>query len=143
MQNQEKKEAPFINSVSVKVYYAKGIRVSLKNKSFKEAMMLIWQSPTFSDFEPLKIVFTSTGKTLYADKAKFMAFVDGEISQQELIESTACDDVYRNTDDVLTDDHFIIEKGHLWKAHGKEVTLIDEDNYYTAQLNKLLFEIAE
>jgi hypothetical protein len=131
------------NAISVKIFYAKGIRVSLKNKTFKEAMILIWQSPAFSDFEPLKIVFRSTGKTLYADKPAFHSFLDGFLTQQELIELTQCDDLYRNTNDILTDDHFIIDKGYLWKANGKEVTLIDDDNYATAQLNKLLFEIVE
>jgi hypothetical protein len=49
-----------------------------------------------------------------------------EITQQELIELTQCDDLYRNTNDILTDDHIIIEKGYLWKANGHEVTLIDD-----------------
>jgi hypothetical protein len=131
------------NHISIKVFYAKGIRVSLKNKTFKEAMILIWHSPTFCDYEPLKIVFKSTGKTLHADKAAFHSFLDGNLTQQELIELTQCDDLYRNTNDILTDDHFIIDKGYLWKANGHEVTLIDDDNYATAQLNKLLFEIVE
>jgi nitrogen fixation-related uncharacterized protein len=33
-----------------------------------------------------------------------------EILQQELIELTQCDDLYRNTNDILTDDHIIIEQ---------------------------------
>jgi nitrogen fixation-related uncharacterized protein len=36
-----------------------------------------------------------------------------EILQQELIELTQCDDLYRNTNDILTDDHFIMNKGYL------------------------------
>lgn len=131
------------NTLSVKIFYAKGIRVSMKNKSFQEAMILIWQSPTFSDYEPLKIVFTSTGKTLYADKAYFHSFLDGNITMQELIELTQCDDVYRNTKDLLTDDNITVDQGSLWKANNKELTLIDDDNHITAKLNKLLFEIAE
>ena len=131
------------NTISVKVFYAKGIRLSLKNRTFNEAMIFIWQSPAFKDYEPLKIVFTSTGKTLYADKACFSSFLDNKITMQELIELTQCDELYRNTNDILTDDHFIIDKGYLWKAKGNEVILIDEDNYATAKLNKLLFEIAE
>ena len=131
------------NTISVKVFYAKGIRLSLKNRTFNEAMIFIWQSPAFKDYEPLKIVFTSTGKTLYADKACFHSFLDNKITMQELIELTQCDELYRNTNDILTEDHFIIDKGYLWKAKGNEVILIDEDNYATAKLNKLLFEIAE
>lgn len=131
------------NTLSVKIFYAKGIRVSLKNRTFKEAMILIWQSPAFSDYEPLKMVFTSTGKTLYMDKQAFHSFLNSNITQQELIERTQCDDVYRNTKELLTDDGVTIDHGSLWKANHKELTLIDDDNYVTAQLNKLLFEIAE
>ena len=131
------------NTISVNVFYANGIRLSLKYRSFNEAMIFIWQSPAFKDYDPLKIVFTSTGKTLYADKAYFHSFLENNISMQELIELTQCDELYRNTNDITTDDGFTVDKGYLWKAKGKEVILIDEDNYATAKLNKLLFEIAE
>jgi len=131
------------NTISVKIFYAKGIRVSIKNKTFQEAMILIWKSPAFSDYEPLKIVFTSTGKTLYADKPYFHSFLDGNISMQELIELTQCEELYRNTKELLTDDNITIDQGSLWKANDKELILIDNDNYVTAKLNKLLFEIVE
>ena len=131
------------NTISVKVFYAKGIRLSLKNRTFNEAMIFIWQSPAFKDYEPLKIVFTSTGKTLYADKAYFPSFLENNISMQELIELTQCDELYRNTNDITTDDGFTVDKGSLWKATDKELTLIDQENYATAKLNKLLFEIAD
>ena len=131
------------NTISVKIFYAKGIRVSIKNKTFQEAMILIWKSPAFSDYEPLKIIFTSTGKTLYADKAYFHSFLDGNITMQELIELTQCDDLYRNTNDITTEDGFTVDQGSLWKANDKELTLIDDENHITAKLNKLLFEIAE
>ena len=142
MQNQEKKETQSINSVSVKVYYAKGISVSITNKTFPEAMILIWKSPAFSDYEPLKIVFTSTGKTLYAEKAYFNSYLDGNINMQELMELTQCDELYRNTKELLTDDNITVDQGSLWKANDKELTLIDNDNHITAKMNKLLFEIA-
>lgn len=129
--------------VAVKIFYAKGIRVSMKNKSFQEAMILIWKSPAFSDYEPLKIVFESTGKILYADKAAFTSFLNGNITMQELIELTQCDELYRNTNDITTDDGFTVDQGSLWKANDKEITLIDDEYHVTAKLNKLLFEIAE
>ena len=88
-------------------------------------------------------MFTSTGKTLYADKACFHSFLENNISMQELIELTQCDELYRNTNDITTDDGFTVDKGSLWKATDKELTLIDDDNHVTAKLNKLLFEIAE
>lgn len=131
------------NTLSVKIFYAKGIRVSMKNKTFQESMILIWKSPAFSDYEPLKIVFESTGKTLYADKAYFHSFLDGNITMQELIELTQCDDLYRNTNDITTEEGFTVDQGSLWKSNDKELTLIDDDNPINAKLNKLLFEIAE
>jgi len=129
--------------VAIKIFYAKGIRVSLKNKTFQEAMILIWKSPAFSDYEPVKIVFDSTGKTLYADKAYFHSFLNGNVTMQELIELTQCDDLYRNTNDITTKEGFTVDQGSLWKSKDKELTLIDDDNQVTAKMNKLLFEIAE
>lgn len=129
--------------VSLKVFYAKSRILSSKNRTFKEVMVLIWQSDEFKEYEPLKIVFESTGKTLYADKAFFMSFLDGNITLPELIELTQCDDLYRNTNDINTNDGFTVDQGSLWKAHDKELTLIDDDYQVTAKMNKLLFEIVE
>lgn len=131
------------NTVSVKIFYAKGIRVSIKNKSFQEAMILIWKSPAFSDYEPLKIVFTSTGKTLYADKAYFHSFLDGNITMQELIELTQCEELYRNTKDFQGEGDFTIDAGSLWKLENKTLVLIDDDNVFTTKYEISIFEIAE
>jgi hypothetical protein len=143
MQNQEKKETQSIDLVALKVYYAKSKSLIFQNRTFKQAMILIWQSEDFKEYDPLKIVFTSTGKTLYADKGYFYSFLDGNITMQELIELTQCDELYRNTKDLLTDDNLTVDKGSLWKVNEKELILIDDDNHITAKLNKLLFEIAE
>lgn len=143
MRNQEKKQTLSINSVSLKVYYAKGIRVTLKNKTFQEAMILVWKSPAFSDYEPLKIVFTSTGKTLYADKAAFISFLNGNITMQELIELTQCDELYRNTKDFQGEGDFTIDAGSLWKLENKTLVLIDDDNVFTTKYEISFFEIAE
>lgn len=129
--------------MEIKVFYAKGIRLHLKGRSFKEAMNLVWISPAFSDYEPISILFPSTGKLLYADKPAFLNYLNAEISIDTLINLTQCDNLYRNTTDLKTDDGFVVDKGSLWKANGKELTLIDDDYEVSAQLNKLLFEIAE
>lgn len=129
--------------VTVKVFYAKGIRVTLSKRSFQEAMILIFKSPAFSDYEPLKIVFTSTGKTLYADRQAFLHYLNGDFNLEALVQHTQCDDLYRNTKDLLTDDDTTIDHGSLWKAIGKVLTLVDDENHVTAKMNKLLFEIAE
>jgi hypothetical protein len=68
----------------------------------------------------------------------FHSFLDGNLTQQELIELTQCDDLYRNTNDILTDDHIIMTKDISGKQMDQEVTLIDDDA--SAQLNKLLLK---
>jgi hypothetical protein len=139
MQNENEKTS----TVSVMIFYAKGIRVSLKNRTFKEAMILIWQSPAFKDYEPLKMVSTSTGKMLFMDKQAFEGFLNGNISQQELIELTECDELYRNKKDFQGEGNFTIDAGHLWKARKKQLTLIDDDNVFTAEIDLTIFEIVE
>lgn len=132
-----------MSKMEIKVFYAKGIRLHLANRSFKEAMNLIWISPAFSDYEPVSIYFPATGKVLYADKPAFLDYLNAEISIDTLIKLTECDNMYRNTTDLKTEEGLVVDKGSLWKAIGKELTLIDDDYDVTAVLNKLLFEIAE
>jgi hypothetical protein len=150
MQNQENKtqtsnsenelKTPPIN---VKVFYAKGILVHIKNKSFKEAMNLIWVSPAFSDYEPMKVQFTSTGKILYADRQAFLHYLEGKFNLEALIQHTQCDELYRNKRDFLTESAIVIDAGSLWKAKRNELTLIDDDNIYTTDIDLTEFEIAE
>jgi hypothetical protein len=47
--------------------------------------------------------------------------------------------LYRNTNDILTDDHFIMNKGYL-ESKWSWSHLNDDDNYATTQLNKLLLK---
>lgn len=128
--------------VPVKIIYAKGIRLSMKKKTFREAMEFIWKSPAFSDYEPLKMVFTSTGKVLFMDKNAFHSYLSGNISQQELIELTECDELYRNKVDI-EHNGYEIEAGHLWKASLNVLTLIDDDNHVETKLDVTKFEIVE
>jgi hypothetical protein len=132
-----------MSSVALKVCYGKGISVILKDRTFKEAMTLIWKSPTFSDHEPLKIIFTTTGKTLYADRQVFINYINGVYTLEELINFTQCEELYRNKKDFHSPDGTIIDAGSLWKLENKIVYLIDNDNYYTTKLEISIFEIAE
>lgn len=132
-----------MSKVALTVFYAKGIRLSLKDKTFQEAMQMVWQCEPFKNYDPLKMVFTSTGKMLFMDKQAFHAFLNGYISQQELIELTECDELYRNKKDFKGEGSFSIDAGHLWKSRRKELTLIDDDNIITAKMDLTLFEIAE
>jgi hypothetical protein len=129
--------------IAVKIFYAKGIRVSMKNKTFKEAMHLIWDNPTFKDYEPMKMVFTSTGKVLFMDKQAFHSYLNGGITMQELIELTECDELYRNTKDFISEEDCFIDAGSLWKSNREELTLIDDDNIFTTKIDLTIFEIVE
>ena len=84
------------------------------------------------------MVFTSTGKVLFMDKNAFHAYISGNINQQELIELTECDELYRNTDDVEG-----LDKGHLWKASQNILTLVSDDDYIQTVLELTLFEVVE
>lgn len=143
MRNQEKKEKPSIDSVSLKVHYAKSKSLTSQNRTFKEAMILIWQSEDFKEHDPLKIVFTNTGKTLYADKQAFFHYLNGDFNLEALIQHTQCDELYRNTVDFKSEDSdFVVEKGCLWKSINKKLTLIDDDNHFETMLSSM-FEIVE
>ena len=132
-----------MSSVALTVFYAKGIRVSLKDKTFKEAMQLIWNSPAFCDYEPLKMVFTTTGKVLFMDRNAFHSFLEGGLTMAELIELTECDELYRNKQDFIFENGFVVDAGALWKAHRKQLTLIDDDNVFSTNIDLTIFEIAE
>ncbi|OYX86819.1 MAG: hypothetical protein B7Y83_00330 [Flavobacteriales bacterium 32-34-25] len=124
--------------VPVKIFYAKGIRVAMKTKTFKEVVECLFGDSPFSKYEPLKMVFTSTGKVLFMDKNAFNSYLSGNISMQELVELTECDELYRNTQDVLG-----VEKGHLWKASLNVLTLISDDEFVETKLDLKVFEIVE
>ncbi len=143
MRNQEKKETQSIDVVSLKVYYAKSKSLTSQNRTFKDAMILIWQSEDFKDHDPLKIVFTNTNKILFADKQAFIHYLNGDFNLEALIQHTQCDELYRNTVDFKADgSNIIIEKGSLWKLKNNKLLLIDDDNYVETILSSE-FEIAE
>jgi hypothetical protein len=127
-----------MSSLRIKIFYAKGIRVSMKDKTFNQAMQLIWGETPFCNYDPLKMVFTSTGKILFMDKNAFHAYISDNITQQELIELTECDELYRNTQDVEG-----LDKGYLWKASQNILTLVSDDDYIQTKLDLTLFEVVE
>lgn len=127
---------------SFRVYYAKGIRLTLQHNTFSEAMKMIFIDKIASNAQPLKMVFTSTGKMLYMDENAFHAYLRGDITQAELIELTEIDELYKNKIDVYCDNQ-TVEAGHLWKLNKQTLTLIDEDRHLTHSLDLSIFEIVE
>jgi hypothetical protein len=128
--------------VEVKVYYAKDIRVILQGRTFKEAMKLIWNAEPFSKYTPLKMVFTATGQLLFLDKQAYSMYIKGEITQEELIQLTVCDDIYQNKTEITTPDFYTVGPGNVWKAKKKELTLINHPEIKTP-LDLEVFELIE
>lgn len=129
--------------MNYRIIYPRGIRLTLKDKTFKEAMEMVWMSDIANNTEPLKMVFTGTGKILYMDKNAHLAFLRGEIAMPELIEQTETDELYRNRIDVISNEKETVEAGGLWKCRQQTLILIDDDRNVTHKLNLDIFEIAE
>lgn len=128
--------------VEVKVYYAKDIRVILQGRTFKEAMEMIWTAEPFSKYTPLKMVFTATGLLLFLDRQAYSMYIKGEITQEELIQLTECDDIYQNKIEITTADFYTVAAGNVWKAKKKELTLINHSEISTP-LDLEVFELIE
>lgn len=129
--------------MNFRIIYPKGLRLTLKDKTFKEAMEMVWLSDIANHKEPLKMVFTSTGKMLYMDKNAHHAFLRGDLTKPELIELTEIDELYRNKTDVISNEKITVEAGSLWKLRTQTLILVDDEQYVTHKLNVDIFEIAE
>lgn len=129
--------------MSFRIIYPHGIRLTLKDKTFKEALEMVWMSDIANNAEPLKMVFTGTGKILYMDKNAHQAFLRGDITMPELVEQTEIDELYRNRIDVVSNEQETVEAGSLWKCRKQTLILIDDDRNVTHKLNMDIFEIAE
>ncbi|HLV52165.1 MAG TPA: hypothetical protein VKY44_09450 [Flavobacterium sp.] len=129
--------------MNFRIIYPKGLRLSLKDKTFKEAMELVWLSDIATNSEPLKMIFTNTGKMLYMDKNAHHAYLRGELTMPELIELTEIDELYRNKTDVISNERIRVEAGSLWKLRQQTLMLIDDDRQLTHKLNLDIFEISE
>lgn len=128
--------------VNVKIYYGKGISLSIKNRTFREAMEMVWRSKEFSDHEPLKLKFESTGKTLYMDKDYFISYLDHNRTLEELIELTECQELYRNIEDVVIEKQ-TIDAGSLWKLIQDQIYLIDSNDWVNTKFDQSLFKPIE
>lgn len=124
--------------VDIKVYYGEGISLTLKGNSFIKSMLIAWGGVIGETQEPIKIEFLSTGKVLYAHKETFMAFLQKEISMEQLIESTNCDDVYRNNSEILCNDG-VFENGYLWIRQKNKMVLVNNDDYVETKFNENQF----
>lgn len=129
--------------MSFKVIYPKGIRLIISNKTFREAMEMVWLSNIANHLEPLKMILSDTGKMLYMDKNLHRSFLCGDITQKELIELTEIDELYRNRIEIISNEQITVDAGSLWKCKDQTLILIDDDQNVTYNLNFDTFEQAE
>ncbi len=116
----------------LRAIYSGGIDLRIKNISYREAIKVIVEKTDFFDYEPAEIVIPELRAILFFNKELFTAFIEDEISINELIEQTKIIGLFRNASDLEIDGE-TIDKGSLWKypiGHQKNVVvLVDDDRY--------------
>ena len=97
------------------------------------------RSDQFKEFNPIAFK-TDNGQLYYYDENIVAYYVASEaMSFTELAESTICEGLYRNTTEVVTDDHFTVDKGYLWKQVRNTLVLVNEDHYVESEFNENAF----
>lgn len=97
------------------------------------------RSEQFKSFQPLAFK-TDNGLLYYYDENIVSYYVQSEeMSFQELAENTNCEALYRNTTEVVTDDHYTIDKGYLWKQMRNTLVLVNDDHYVESEYDEKVF----
>lgn len=109
--------------------YPKGQQLEVKDKSFTEAIKFVLNGNFGKVGTPIKITFPTTNKILYFDDDYFRQFIQGHLSQKEVIELTQCDGLFRNKEAVVTENNTTIDAHSLWKKEADNYTLVDNDNH--------------
>ena len=127
-----------MSSLSVKVRYLDGSTMSIAGKSFNESIRHIYSDAEKNKRSPLLLEF-STGKKLYYDEEQVRNFAENNIDQLELVESTECEGLYRNTTRLKMDEGEELEEGWLWTKKGNCVFLVDKDRSIYCDYDERLF----
>lgn len=116
------------NNPTLVFHYTGAVTLKTTTKTFREAIVFVMKVPRFASHPPIKLVIESTQKTLYFDEDKFQAFLDGDLSQENLFNLTECDGMFRNKVDLVCGG---IEVDHysLWKLVKNKFILVDDDQY--------------
>lgn len=129
------------NPETIKVVYSNKLTLTTTDKTFTELVKYVMNDQVLKKHEPLKIILEKPKpRILYFDKTAFYGFLKGNITKNELLEMCEIEKLYRNTQDLKTDNDVEIDKGSLWKYFNKKLTLIDDDQYITSELYPTLFE---
>lgn len=127
------------NIHAIEFIYPTGAKLSLNDKSFREAVKFVLNGQ-FIKNTPIKVVFPTTKKILYFDDDYFRSFIQENINQEELIELTQCDGLYRNKGHIYVHPYGSIEQGSLWKFQNGELYLIDKDDMVITKLDEDSFQ---
>ena len=112
----------------IKITFLDSSIMTCKGKSFLEICKLCFV-PSFFNRCPLKMHFLSTDKILYFDWPLFKSYIDGDLSQPDLIAGTQCQGLFRNKVDIELTKHDIIDAGSLFKLNNQTFILIDQERY--------------
>jgi hypothetical protein len=125
---------------SIRISFTGGKVVSI-NDTLMGAVEMISTNETLKKYYVLKLSLPDAGLILYFDDHAFLQYNQGDITYDELIERTQCDELYRNWLEINTGND-IVEPGALWMLKGNTLTLIDEDRFISITFDKEAFEIA-
>jgi hypothetical protein len=127
------------NIHAIEFIYPTGAKLSLNDKSFREAIKFVLNGQ-FIKNTPIKVVFPTTKKVLYFDDDYFRSYIQENITQEELIELTQCDGLYRNKAYLNLQGYGSIDAGALWKSQKGELFLIDRDDLVSTKYDVDLFQ---
>lgn len=118
---------PEIDVIKMKFIFSDGSILEINDKSFRAAITKVMTDHLTFENQPLKVVFPTTKKVLYFDLNSFYAYLKEDIDQMELIEKTQCEGLFRNNTFLKTNTEEEIEPHSLWKKHGNEMHLVNDD----------------
>lgn len=130
------------NKVHLQIIYSPEIKLTISQKTLKEAVSIFMDDTLFGKYIPEKVVVVNKNLTLLFDREKFIDFLNDKISESQLFKELDMMFYYRNINDLLTDDGQDIDAGSLWRRFGQILVLVDEDNYVECDWNSKLFEKA-
>lgn len=122
------------------VVYPGGVTLTLTEKTFEEMVRFIHEKPSIKDHEPMYVYFPAPQKHLVYDKNLFEAYLKAELKQEELIERTECDGLYRNKYHMQSEHGDTIEPGCLWKRKGLDMMLVNDEDFALAEFFEESFD---
>jgi hypothetical protein len=128
------------NLVQIQVIYFKEIKLTISNKTLKEAVQLFMYGEPFKEYGPKDVILTNKNLTLLFDRQIFNNYLKNHITEEELIKQLDSTFYYRNVVKLKTDDGSEIDEGALWRRTGQTLVLIDDDQYVESDWDFKLFK---